>query len=272
MRLISADAAEIGQKMIKYGSRTEPKCRLFEAHADFSENRPLFRPSLDKISEDQRAHWKKLANKHSGTVQAVGSESLVHKHLRYEKLAELFPNNKSFSVHEIGPGIGDFYAWMKSSRQEFQNCSYSASEITPEYCVIARERFPDIAFHNRDILGGDIVEKYDYVVLSGVFHQQGEVGHSDWIHYMQSLLLASWSLAHCGMAFNVLTHYADFYKPGNFYTDLTELQSFIARRLSRFFRLDCDYPLFEATAYVRKPNTILERYPTQELRKYVKDV
>ena len=46
MRPISAETAEIGQKLIKYGSGTEPNYRLFQNHADPSKNRALFRPSL----------------------------------------------------------------------------------------------------------------------------------------------------------------------------------------------------------------------------------
>jgi len=46
--------------------------------------------SLDDIAQRQRQHWKAIAAEHAGTVQAVGSESMAHKNLRYAKLAEIF--------------------------------------------------------------------------------------------------------------------------------------------------------------------------------------
>lgn len=225
--------------------------------------------NLDEIAQDQREHWKALAKEHAGTVYAVGSESLVHKYLRYEKLSELFAKEKQFTLHEIGPGIGDFYGWLQSKHPEFQTIDYSASEITAEYCDIARQRYPGIKFYNRDIISESVDETYDYVILSGVFHQQGGVSHRHWISYMESLLKVAWSMANRGVAFNVITSYADFYKPGNFYADLGELQLFIVRRLSRFFRLDCSYPLFEGTFLVIKPDEIKETYQQAELIKYL---
>ena len=176
------------------------------------------------------------------------------------------------TVHDIGCGVGDFYDWLKQSEYDWERVSYSASEITPEYCEIARQRYPDIGVYNRDILAEPPADRYDYVILSGVFHQQGDVSHRKWVDYMQNLLSGAWSMTNVGMAFNVLTSYADFYKPGNFYADLTELQLFVARHLSRFFRVDCTYPLFEATFNVYKSPAIKSFYPQNDFQRYFLDV
>lgn len=225
--------------------------------------------NLNEIVQSQRQHWRALAQQHAGTVQAVGSESMVHKHLRYAKLAELFAEEDHFSLHDVGPGVGDFYDWLRTSHPHAESISYSASEITPEYCEIARKRFPYINFQNRDILSEPVNETYDYVILSGVFHQQGNVSHRQWVDYMQSLLQNAWNIASRGMAFNLISSYADFYKPGNYYANLSEVQLFVVRRLSRFFRLDCDYPLFEGTFFVYRPGYLRQIYKDQELLKYL---
>lgn len=225
--------------------------------------------SFEEIIKSQIEHWKRKANENVGTVQAVGSESVVHKYLRYEKLSRLFEEESEVTVHDIGAGVGDFYGWLKSSYRGTTNISYSASEITPQYCEIARQRYPDIEFYNRDILSSVVDDRYDYVILSGVFHQLGSVGHGDWIKYMNGLLKVAWSMSNLGIGFNVLTSHADFFKPGNFYADLTELQLFIVRNLSRFYRMDCDYPLFEATFFVRKQSQVKNRYPESEFSRYL---
>ena len=230
--------------------------------------------SLDDIAQRQRHHWKTLAAEHPGTVQAVGSESIAHKYLRYAKLAEIFSQRgpAELSIHDVGCGVGDFYDWLKHSGHDLKQISYSASEITPEYCEIARQRHPEVQFYIRDILAKPVPDRYDYVILSGVFHQQGDVSHRRWVDYMQNLLSAAWGMTNVGMAFNVLTSYADFYKPGNFYADLSELQLFVVRHLSRFFRIDCSYPLFEATFHVYKPSSIKYLYPQNEFQRYFLDV
>lgn len=228
--------------------------------------------NLNKITQGQRKHWKELAHENAGSVHAVGSESLEHKHLRYEKLLNHLVNEEGFSLHEIGPGVGDFYGFLQERHPKASTISYSASEITSEYCDIARQSYPGIDFYERDILSGTAVdEKYDFVILSGVFHQQSEVSHRYWIEYMQQLLKAAWNMTEKGLGFNVLTSYADYYKPGNFYADLTELQLFVVRQLSRFFNIDCSYPLFEATVYVNRLGCVKEEYCGSQWSKYLKD-
>ncbi len=224
----------------------------------------------NEIVRNQREHWQKLATEFAGSVHAVGSESMAHKHLRYEKISELFEDEHDFSVHDIGPGIGDFYEYLRT-RFAGRECDYSASEITPEYCEIAHQRFPDISFYNRDILAKPVDEIYDYVVLSGVFHQQGSVRHREWVSYMKALLEGAWAMARRGIAFNVLSSHADFYKPGNYYADLTEIQLYLMRRFSRFSRVDQSYPLFEATFLVYKPEYVRKRYPQSEFGRYMQN-
>ena len=230
--------------------------------------------NLDKITQDQRNHWKSMAYSNAGSVAAVGSESLAHKHLRYEKLLALIPDKNNFTLHEVGPGVCDFYGYLKSSYPNASSIVYSASEITSEYCDIARKTYPGIEIYNRDILsGGAADEKYDYLILSGVFHQLGNASHRHWIEYMQELLLTAWGLTNKALVFNVLTSYADFYKPGNFYANLTELQCYVVRRLSRFLKMDCSYPLFEATISVFRSEFIEKKYSDSDSlwSKYLKE-
>lgn len=46
--------------------------------------------SLKDISENQKHHWSELLQNNPDPVSAVGSESEIHKKLRYAKLFELF--------------------------------------------------------------------------------------------------------------------------------------------------------------------------------------
>jgi SAM-dependent methyltransferase len=223
----------------------------------------------NQIVKQQREYWREVAKEHEGTVQAVGSESELHKKLRYKKIAEIFNGRKHISVHDIGAGVGDFYSYLRTYVEGGGTITYSASEITPEYCEIARNRHPEIKMHNRDLFSKPIEEFYDYVVMSGVFHQQGNVPHREWIRYMHDLLRVGWNMATRGLAFNVLSAHADFYKPGNFYADLNELQLFVLRNLSRFYQIDTCYPLFDATIHVFRPSEISENYPEAELQRYL---
>lgn len=232
------------------------------------ERRRVGTMAQDDIVGKQQEHWRQVAQRNAGTVGAVGSESLAHKHLRYAKVSQVFGDEQRFSLHDVGPGVCDYYAYLTQQYPQ-RAIDYSASEITPEFCSAAAERFPDITVLNRDVLElADVSEQYDFVVLSGVFHQRGDVGHSEWISYMESLVARAFELARMGVAFNVLSPYADFYNPGNYYASLFEVQTFIVRRLSRFFTMDHAYPLFEATFCVYKESYVRTRFPQQGFAKY----
>ncbi|MCG5541985.1 MULTISPECIES: hypothetical protein, partial [unclassified Halorhodospira] len=149
--------------------------------------------------------------------------------------------------------------------------TYSGSEITPDFARLARERHPHIDYQTRNITDKNTIgtsEIYNYVILSGVFHQPGDVPLRRWAQYMKELLLASWDLADRGIAFNVLNHHADFYRPGNYYADLNELQIFVSKELSRFYFLDNLSPLFETTFLVYKPEHI-KHHTNPNFQKYL---
>ena len=148
---------------------------------------------------------------------------------------------------------------------------YSASEITPEYCKIAKEKYPEIEFLNRDLLFEEVKESYDYVVLSGVFHQQGQISQRDWEGYRNALLLKAWSLCTRGVAFNLLSNYTDFYRPGNYYPEMYEVLGFVTRKMSRFVSMDQTTPLFEATYCVYKKEYVSSCYESDILKRYLEN-
>ena len=83
---------------------------------------------LKAVSEDQRGHWSAILREHSGSPRAVGSESMAHKHLRYAKLAEIFADEREFTVHDIGAGIGHFCDFLVAEGYIAGGATYSASE------------------------------------------------------------------------------------------------------------------------------------------------
>ena len=96
MRPISAETAEIGQKLIKYGSRTEPNYRLFQNHADPSKNRALFRPSLIKRGNfgNCEAEVKRKAEDFQAAVEPVLK-------IRHEQIAHMKPG--TISSYPLNP-------------------------------------------------------------------------------------------------------------------------------------------------------------------------
>lgn len=221
------------------------------------------------IEQLQKEHWKKMLTEHGNQPRAVGSESKPHKFLRYERISYLFRDNSDFSLLDLGAGVGDYFGYIKANFAK-HNIDYTGLEITKEFCDIARSNHPGIRIKCQNILDEEASETYDYVILSGVFHQCGGARTENWENQIERLIMRAYEICNKGIAFNVLSNYVDYYKEGNYYGNLSKITDFIVLRLSRFLCVDLAYPLFEATFCVYKPSYIRSLYPEPEFQKYLK--
>lgn len=223
---------------------------------------------MEKIRQQQENFYGDLFNKHKGDAFAVASESFVHKRLRFEKISEIFADDNNFSIHDVGMGMGHYYEYLKSEHSN-KRIIYSGSEITKEYYDYCCLNFPKQSFFYRDLVNEAVNERYDYVVLSGVFHQIRNNKRSDWETFMRLLLKKCFGIANKGIVFNCLTDRVDYFKENNFYCNLNKLQDFIVEELSRYYNITQSYPIFEATIFVFTKNYVKSKYQNPELQKYM---
>tara|TARA_X000000950_G_scaffold235328_1_gene285719 strand:+ start:7909 stop:8589 length:681 start_codon:yes stop_codon:yes gene_type:complete len=219
--------------------------------------------------ENQIKIYKDLYENHKGTPMAVSSESLNHKKLRFKKICGVFEDQKNISVHDVGMGIGDLGDYIKLNF-ETNNIEYSGSEILPEYVVEARKKHPKSKFFLRDIAECPSTESYDYVVLSGVFHQMRSTPIKDWERFAEMILKNSYAMCSKAIAFNMVSPFVDFYQQGIYYSKIEKLIHFINTELSRFFVITHNYALYEFTIYVYKEGYVQSQNNEPEFKKYFK--
>lgn len=220
------------------------------------------------IEEQQRKLWKNKISIYDNSIKAIGSESMAHKNLHYKKISELFKDDSSFSLLDVGAGFGDYFDYLVLHHSE-QNFSYHGLEIIEDFCKIAREKYPLININTDNILTRDI-DHYDYVILSGIFHQRGDVSLTEWNKFLEQILIKSFTICRKGISFNILCDFVDYKIDGNYYVDLDELIKFIIVNISRYINVDISTPLFEATLQIYNPTYILNKYPQKEFSKYIK--
>ncbi|MDR7208965.1 hypothetical protein [Flavobacterium piscis] len=224
---------------------------------------------MNKTRASQEKIYKELYEKHAGTPMAVSSESLNHKKLRFSKICEIFKEDDKFSVHDVGMGIADLNVFIKENFSE-KEVVYSGSEILKEFVQDSKERFPELDFFHRDIAESFFQDKYDYLLMSGVFHQRRETSIRDWEKFSQNILKNSFEMCNKGIAFNFISPFVDFYQTQVYYSNMPKLINFINDELSRFFEIRHNYALFEFTVFVYKEEFIKSRYPQEEFSKYFK--
>ncbi len=223
------------------------------------------------IRSTQEEYYRNLFRNHKGSSMAVSTESMEHKKLRYSKISKIFEDDNNFSLHDVGMGLADFKKFLLSQYPS-KNIIYSGSDILPEYCEQAKITFPKDNFFLRDISEITSSDIYDYVILSGVFHQKRNISIPTWENFLEKMISSAFSMCNKGIAFNVISPFVDFYQPEVYYCNLPKLLFFIDGSLSRFFSIHHDYALFEFTVFVYKNDFIEAKYPEVEFVKYFRRI
>lgn len=224
---------------------------------------------MQNVRLSQERHYRGLLEKHAGTPMAVSSESAAHKRLRFDQIAKVFGDDESFSLHDVGMGLGAFGSYL-GEKHPHRKISYSGSEILPEFVEGARAAHPSSTFFCRDIAERPGEEAYDYVILSGVFHQRRDTSIPDWEKFSRMILKNAWSMCRKGLAFNFISPFVDFYQTEVYYANLPRLMQFVVEELSRFFIVNHSYALFEFTMLIYREGVIAARDDDPEFRKYFK--
>jgi hypothetical protein len=224
---------------------------------------------LRLIKDIQIKHFGDLYEKFKGTPMAVSSESIEHKYLRYKNIAGIFGEDNNFSIHDVGMGLADFYEYIN---KEFTQkvFAYSGSDILPDFVNEAKKKYPSCNFYLRNIAETIPSENYDYVIMSGLFHQKREIKIKEWEYFSHAMIFNAYKMAAKGIAFNFVSPFVDFYQPEVYYCKLDKLLNFITDRLSRFFVLKHDYALYEFTVFVYKEEYIHSQFKQKEFQKYFK--
>lgn len=223
----------------------------------------------ENVRKAQEDLYRDLYNANKGTPMAVSSESLNHKKARFKEICEIFKEDEGATVHDVGMGIGDLYNYIQEHHPQL-NIVYSGTEILEEFVLEARERFPDTEFFHRNLAEQAFADKYDYVVMSGVFHQRRETSIKEWEAFALELLRNSFEMCNKGIAFNFISPFVDFYQTQVYYANLSKIINFIIDDLSRFFVLKHNYALFEFTIFVYKEEYVKSISPEKEFQKYFK--
>ena len=220
--------------------------------------------------QSQEKVYRELYNKFSGSPMAVSSESLNHKRLRFSNICEIFSKETSCSVHDVGMGLADLNTFIRENYPQ-KAITYSGSEILKEYVQDSKDRFPECNFFQRDLAEKVYDDRYDYVLMSGVFHQKRDSNIGQWERFSQNILKNAFQMCEKGIAFNFISPFVDFYQTQVYYCNLPKLLNFIKDDLSRFFEIKHNYALFEFTVFVYKESFIKTQHPESEFKKYFKE-
>ncbi len=196
-------------------------------------------------------HYGKLFRKYGDAPETAQYRTRPSHWARFRPLADMIYDPES-SILDWGCGVGELLRFLTEERG--YRGRYTGYDICPEVIAHARATHPAHRFEQRNIFDAPIPDRFDYVLVSGVFNNRVPGGDND--AYMKDALRALMPAARKGLAFNALSRYVDYRDDGLFYCDPEEIFSFCKESLSPLVTLRHDYlinpdaPPYEFTVYV----------------------
>lgn len=181
----------------------------------------------DGIKARQIEKYNAAAGQHGLSSKSVLWDDPQTQYLRFYEIAKhLDLNGDKKTLLDLGCGNGEFYKFLNFVG--FRG-SYMGYDINEMLLAQARKRFRNINVQNVDIIGEELSQRFDYVVLSGLFNVN--VGQTlDWI---QMFLKKMYALSEEIMVFNMISTHVSYRDDGMFYMNPAEMLSFCIENLSR---------------------------------------
>lgn len=203
------------------------------------------------MEEELKDFYKKHLDQHGFSAEGVGWKNKEAQLIRFEQLAKLFDGG-SFSVNDLGCGVGDFLDFAST---KFPHVEYHGYDVMEEMIMGAKEKYwqrNNASFHL--IKDTSDLQLADFTVASGIFNIRFNKGNERWLEYILETLRVMDSQSKFGFAFNILTKYSDkeFMRPELYYADPCVLFDFCKRHFSRNIALLHDYNQYDFTIIVRK--------------------
>ncbi|MEO0248725.1 MAG: class I SAM-dependent methyltransferase [candidate division WOR-3 bacterium] len=215
------------------------------------------RKKTDRILEEMDRYFADRIARYGISPQGVGWKNAEAQQLRFGVMCELvMPKHRKepVSVHEIGCGMAHMRDYLAEKGLPYQ---YSGSDALPRMLEIAKSRHPDARFMRFNILTDPpFGEKYDYVVMNGLFHYLAEgVSWEEWRDEVRTMIPKAWEMTRVGMAFNLMTDMVDWKDPRLFYINPCEIVPWI-RELTRLFVIKQDYYPFEFSVFAYREENV----------------
>jgi len=204
----------------------------------------------DKFSEFYQGHLQQ----HGASAQGVGWKNEEAQLIRFSKLYELISDkdHSSFSINDLGCGVGDFVHFLSTRAQNFV---YRGYDIMPEMIQKAKMNYAhrhQTSFQCVSHAAETLLS--DFTIASGIFNIRFEAHDEQWLtHVLETLeIMNNKSLR--GFAFNILSIYSDpeYRKKELYYADPRYLFDYCKKSFSKNVALLHDYDQYDFTLIVRK--------------------
>jgi SAM-dependent methyltransferase len=209
-----------------------------------------------EISTALRKHYGTTLAKHGPNAAGTDWRLEENAEIAYVKMmAVLLDRHKGArpSLLDVGCGYGGL---LSHAKRVGIALDYSGIDIVPEMVAHGRSFHPEATFFVGDAQTFEFPRRYDYIVCNGVLSLKLKTSILDMNIYAARLIRRIFSIAHTGIAFNVMSNRVNFMVDHAYYRSPVEILAFCLSELSNKCRIDHAYNRFEFTTYVYRDEAI----------------
>lgn len=182
---------------------------------------------LDNINARQIEKYNAVAEKCGISSKSVLWDDPQTQYLRFQEITkQLDMNDSNNTLLDIGCGNGELFKYLNFHGYRGRYVGYDINEVLLSQ---ARQRFQNIEVHCKDILAEDPTQRFDYVVLSGLFNVN--VGQTQ--EWVDSFIKRMFALTNQIMVFNMISTHVTYRDEGMYYRDPSEMLTFCISNLSK---------------------------------------
>jgi SAM-dependent methyltransferase len=210
---------------------------------------PVAKHAFESDIGDLKQHYTRLFREWGDSPQTAQWSDRATQERRMEVLSEVGDLQGS-KVLDFGCGTGHLFEFLKQ-RLKFKG-EYVGYDISSEIISFAKNKYPGGRFETRDVLAQGLNEKFDYVLINGVFNNRIL---DNW-NLLTTILKTVYVYATTAISFNLLSTYVDYSQPDLYYEKPERIFAFCKKELSPCVTLRHDYLVkpgiipFEFTLYV----------------------
>jgi len=202
-----------------------------------------------KDKENYIKRYNKRYKEHGYSSLSLGWGEHGKQNIRFEVLYNIGIKRDS-SILDVGCGFGDFYTFLK---EKGWHGNYLGIDIVDNLLHEAKKQNNDINVKNIDILNSNFIQKYDYVVCSGIFGAKFK--HEDNYIYIERVLSKMYQLSNKGVVADFISTHVDFQAELNFHADPCEIIK-ITKNITNRVVIRHDYLPFEFASYLHHKSEI----------------
>jgi SAM-dependent methyltransferase len=229
-------------------------------------------PSLMKMIYDWSTlvtHYEQCLERHGATAKGVDWPNVPDLAVRFHTLLSLLDGEAREPrpvLLDLGCGSGLLLDYLRATGR-LRMVQYRGIDLSPAMVATARARWPEYDFSCRDVLNNPLPEQsVDYVIMNGVLTEKQTLSHEVMAGMAKELIVAAFSAARVGIAFNAMSHHVDWQRPELFHWGFDELSAFLRERVSPHYAFRSDYGLYEHTTFVwrtaRRPPSLAHDWCT----------